>query len=101
MRLFFAITDANMSRRQKLRVVIDERGQLAPDFAGTVRERQLRQKAPLPTHVAEVRSACLLSDQTAFDQDDGMPAATQKKRGGRAHDAAAHNHHIGFSALHS
>ena len=89
------VGDADMARRQELRILAEQFVELSPDLARTVGERQLRQEAALAADIAEIGAARLLADQAALEQDDRAARVSQEECRRGAHDAAADHDDIG------
>ena len=90
-----AETDADMAVLQVLDICAEQFVRLPPYPAGTIGQRQLRDRPPLTAHVAEVGAACLPPDLVGLEQDDRKAALRQKERGGAAHQPATDDRDIG------
>ena len=94
--LGLGVADTQMAQRRELQVLAQQLVDATPDLARAVGQRQLRQHAALPAHVAEVGAAGLAADEFALEQRHAQPALAQEERGRRADQAAAQYQDIGI-----
>ena len=88
-----------MAGGAELHVAAEQALRLAPERAGAMRQRQLREMPAGPADIAEGGDGGARSDTVAFDQRDLQAAPSQEEGCGSPHQAAAEHDHIHVQPL--